>query len=201
MRTITVQYQGDCRQCGANLSPGAQAVYEHRVGIFCPTCAPTAPEDIRAYRQQGADKRADRLQGWADARRQRALATFEHNRIYTGDHAFNTQPGHIPLRARVIAQENRAFESLQVAERLENKAASVRRGRVAGAAARDDEAHREALRAALTPGMTVHTDHYGDGVLKRVYTKSARVTVTRNNLASDVTVDLIFVSKVKETEQ
>ena len=206
MRTITVQYQGDCRQCGENLSPGAQAVYERRVGIFCPACAPTAPEDIRAYRQQGADKRADRLQGWADARRQRAGATFEHNRIYTDDIAFNTQPGHIPLRARIIAQNDRAHESLQVAERMEQKAASVRRVRVAGDAAHRHEAQREAARATLipgtfTPGMAVHTAHYGDGVLKRVYAKSARVTITRNNLAFDVTVDLMFLHKADEGKQ
>lgn len=41
------------------------------------------------------------------------LRMHAHDRKhYLGDHAFNTQPGHIPLRARVIARDDQAHESL-----------------------------------------------------------------------------------------
>ena len=68
MREILVKYSGDCAKCGETLEVGAKAVYERRVGIFCSGCAPTDPEEIRAVRQEGADRKADRLQGWADKR-------------------------------------------------------------------------------------------------------------------------------------
>jgi len=42
VRRIIVKYTGECRKCGETLSVGAEAVYEKRVGVFCPSCAPTA---------------------------------------------------------------------------------------------------------------------------------------------------------------
>jgi phage shock protein A len=70
------------------------------------------------YRER-REARAERLRGWAGKREERAEAVFEAGRPFTGDLAFNTQPGHIPFRARLIAREDRAYESL-------GKAASMR---------------------------------------------------------------------------
>ena len=52
MRAIIVKYDGECRKCGATLPVGVDAIYERHIGVFCPGCAPTDPEEIRAYRQE-----------------------------------------------------------------------------------------------------------------------------------------------------
>lgn len=72
------------------------------------------------------EARAARLEGWADKRQASAAATFKRTEVYRGDHAFNTQPGHIPERARVIRAEERAFQDMQTARRLDTRAAGIR---------------------------------------------------------------------------
>lgn len=47
MRQIIIKYVGDCHKCGTTLPVGSQAIYEKRVGIFCLTCGPTDPEEVR----------------------------------------------------------------------------------------------------------------------------------------------------------
>lgn len=71
--------------------------------------------------------RAERLRGWADKRNADASASrarFDH---YRGDIAFNTQPGHIPERARMIRAEDRAFESMAKAADMASRADSIER--------------------------------------------------------------------------
>lgn len=72
--------------------------------------------------------KADRLRGWADKRETTANRTL--NRIserYRGDHAFNTQPGHIPERARTIRQEDAAFTSFGKAADMTDRADGIER--------------------------------------------------------------------------
>jgi hypothetical protein len=76
------------------------------------------------YRER-RERRAERLRGWADKRQRDARATFAAHEQYRGDVAFNTQPGHIPERARVIAREDRAFHSLQKADRMDERASNI----------------------------------------------------------------------------
>src|SRR3990167_7077850 len=115
MRQINIKYDGCCNRCEAALVRGSPAVYEKSMGIFCVGHAPIEVEDIRHYRQIKADAKADKYVLWAAKRRSEAERVFDHNSHYTGDIAFNTQPGHIPLRARVIARNKRADENLRVA--------------------------------------------------------------------------------------
>ena len=76
------------------------------------------------YRER-REARAQRLHEWAAKRQTRAAATLKADERFTGDHAFNTQPGHIPERARVIAREDRAFESIRKAEGMASRAAGI----------------------------------------------------------------------------
>jgi hypothetical protein len=76
-------------------------------------------------RREILERKLELRQEWADKRQTKANAVFTRNEPFTSDHAFNTQPGHIPLRARIIAQEDRAFESLQVAKHHEQCAAGI----------------------------------------------------------------------------
>ena len=76
------------------------------------------------YRQRRLAKAA-RLRGWAETRVERAnatLASFDH---YRGDWAFATQPGRIPERDRMNRAEARSFESLDKADRMAARAASI----------------------------------------------------------------------------
>ncbi len=78
-------------------------------------------------RRERMEARADRREGWADGRREKASAIHKQDAHYRSDHAFNTQPGHIPERARVNARSQRAFEHSNVAEHHDEKAVGIRR--------------------------------------------------------------------------
>lgn len=76
------------------------------------------------YRER-RQRKAERLREWAAKRNRDATAVFKRNEVFTKDHAFNTQPGHIPLRARVIAQNDRAFRSMQKAGEMKGRATGI----------------------------------------------------------------------------
>src|SRR3989304_4910642 len=76
------------------------------------------------YRERRLQK-AERLREWAAKRTVQAQATFKANEPFTTDHAFNAQPGHIPLRSRIIAREDRAHESLAKANSMASRAANI----------------------------------------------------------------------------
>lgn len=78
------------------------------------------------YRER-REARAARLRGWANTREIRAAATLAAGDKYRGDTAFNTQPGHIPERARLIARTDKAFESITVAKSMNSRAAEIER--------------------------------------------------------------------------
>ena len=78
------------------------------------------------YRER-REAKAERLRGWAEKRTTQATAALATGDKYRGDHAFNTQPGHIPERARLIARQDRAFESLKKAQGMNSRAAEIER--------------------------------------------------------------------------
>lgn len=198
MNQITLRYAGTCRKCGTTLPAGALAVYESRVGIFCPADAPSDPEEIRAYRQESADRKAEKYEEWAKKRRAKAEAALKRNEVHTGDIAFNTQPGHIPERARIIKQNDKAIESLETAKRFEDKAKALRRVRVAGDTERARQAKRDAIRPLLRVGMAVYTDLYGVGLVKRINKKTATIDKTGRFGESTVAVDLSWIRILPE---
>ncbi|MFI4977582.1 MAG: DUF3560 domain-containing protein [Solirubrobacterales bacterium] len=99
------------------------------------------------YRER-REARAERLRGWAATRQARAAAVFKAGEPFTSDIAFNTQPGHIPFRARLIAREERAYESVQKAASMESRADGIE-AQLTGAIYSDDPDAIEALRARL----------------------------------------------------
>lgn len=76
------------------------------------------------YRER-RERRAERLRDWADKRGRDAGASLARFDQYRGDIAFNTQPGHIPERARMIRAEDRAFESLSKAAGMRARADGI----------------------------------------------------------------------------
>ena len=190
MRTITVKYDGVCKKCGAALVVGQQAAYERASGIFCPGCAPTDTEEIRAYRQERADAKADKYEGWAAKRRERAAAVLKADEWARGDYAFNTQPGHIPGRQGMNDRHDRQYESLETAQRFEAKAESLRHVRVKGDAAARDEAVRLRVLSWIKVGMMVNGFGQKSCEVLKINKNTARI----RGQGSDYNERLIFLS-------
>ena len=76
------------------------------------------------YRER-REARTERLREWAGKREERAAAVFKAGEPFRGDTAFNTQPGHIPFRAKLIAREDRAHESLAKAGSMRSRADGI----------------------------------------------------------------------------
>lgn len=130
---------------------------------------------MTAQKQRWA-ARADQRQAQAA----KARAEAEHllaNRCR--DHAFMTQPGHIPARARELARTDRAMELLQAAERAEDKARNLQAmaGRQAGDAEREKEAARQASEWQV--GQIVFSILYGRAEVLKVNAKTLRLKTDR----------------------
>jgi uncharacterized Zn finger protein (UPF0148 family) len=199
MRTLTLQYAGACRKCGDTLPVGSTASYERRIGVFCPGCTPTDTEELRRYREEAAERRAERLEQWAASRRQKArLAEAPADRM-RGDIAFWTQPGRIPYRDRVMSGIQRAAEHAQMARAHEDKAQRVRRGvRVAGDAERAREERRERARAWVRAGSRVESPLWGRGTVERVNRKTVTVRWERGNRGKE---DLSWIRNLDDGGQ
>lgn len=198
MRQIIVKYQGDCRKCGATLAVGERAIYERHIGIFCPECEPTDSEEIRTYRQEAADRKADKYDEWADKREQRAEAQLNSYPEIRHDIAFITQPGRIPFRDRMNRADSRAFESLQVAEGMRTKAESLRHIKVKGDAEKRWQGLRDLNTDRFKVGDMVDTGIYGKGTILKINKKTAKIGNAGTSGTFTVNVDLAFLSPVKE---
>lgn len=78
-------------------------------------------------RRERLERKAELRRDWADKRRSKASAEFAKGDPYRGDVAFNTQPGHIPERARVIAAADRGHVHAQMASHHNSKADGLER--------------------------------------------------------------------------
>jgi len=76
-------------------------------------------------RRERLEAKLEKRQDWAAGRRSKAEHGFAQADPYRGDVAFNTQPGHIPERARVIRAGERAMEHMTMAEHHDSKAAGL----------------------------------------------------------------------------
>lgn len=175
MRELTVKYQGECKKCGHVLEIGQPAMYEKSMGIFCKGCEPKEVEEIRACRLAKAEHKAEKYEKWAEKRERKAEAALNSFPSMRHDWAFVTQPGHIPARARMNKSDDRAFESLKVAEGFRNKAESLLTVRVAGDAERNRQAKREALDKLIQKGSRVHDAVFGEGTVLSIHKKSYRI--------------------------
>lgn len=76
-------------------------------------------------RRERLERKLELRQDWAAKRTAKANVVFEKAEHYRGDHAFNTQPGHIPERARLIKAEDRAFADMDMAKHHESCAKGI----------------------------------------------------------------------------
>jgi hypothetical protein len=102
------------------------------------------------------EARAERLRGWAETREERAAAVLKAGEPYTSDLAFNTQPGPMPFRTRLIAREDRAYESLAKADAMKSRADGIE-AQAANAIYDDDPDAAGALRERIA-GLEAERD-------------------------------------------
>lgn len=76
-------------------------------------------------RRERKEARMQRRLDWAVGRDKKAASIDAYTDRYRGDIAFNTQPGHIPERARVIRMQDRAFQDRTMAEHHRSKADGI----------------------------------------------------------------------------
>lgn len=175
MRQLTVKYQGECKKCGQSLEIGQEAMYEKSMGIFCVGCEPTDTEEIRAFRVEKTERKAEKYEAWAAKREHKANRQLNSNPEVRHDWAFITQPGHIPFRAKMIQADDRAYESLNIANGFRNKAENLRHVRVAGDAERKYQARREANDLLIHKGSKISDIVFGEGTVISIHKKSYRI--------------------------
>jgi len=151
-------------------------------------------EELRAARQAGADRKATQLleRALKKAGRGKALLA-EAERI--SDMIPPGQPilvGHHSERRhrrdleRIRTKTYKGFELINEGLKLQKRAEGLQSGvRVKGDAEREDQAHRDAITAAVTVGMTVHCPIYGDLEVLKVNQKTLKVRGRFGDLSVD----------------
>lgn len=172
MRQIEIKYTGNCKRCDALLEIGKQAMYEKSMGVFCLGCEPKDTEEIRNFRQIKADLKATKYNKWAEKRELKAQTQLNSYPEIRHDIAFNTQPGHIPFRERMIKSDDKAFESLQIARQFREKVARLEIVRVAGDAERRRQNKRDINDTIIKQGSEVKDFCFGRGVVIRANKKT-----------------------------
>lgn len=196
MRAITVKYSGECRKCGTTLNIGDDAIYERHVGLFCLPCEPKETKEIRTYRQEAANHKADKYDEWASKREHKAEAQLNSYPETRHDWAFITQPGRIPLREHMNRADDRACESLNIANNMRNKADSLRHVRVKGDADKRWQSKRDYTLTWLKQGMEVDSGIYGIGTVLKINKKTAKIGSTGTSKTYITNVDLAFLSQL-----
>lgn len=76
-------------------------------------------------RRERLERKLEKRLDWAEGRDKKAAEAYAYGDKYRGDIAFNTQPGHIPERARVIRKTEKAFEHATMAAHHRGAAAGI----------------------------------------------------------------------------
>ena len=139
-------------------------------------------EEQRKIKKEKAERKARRLE--LRARRLLKEAREIENswpKDIIHDIAFITQPGHIPMRARIIRQQEKVFALREEAKKLFKKAENIRiyGSRIKGDAERAREERRKKLDQEVQIGSRVYCPIYGWGEVLKIFKKSYRVKFDR----------------------
>jgi len=155
-------------------------------------------EEQRKIKKEKAERKAKRIETRAKRllkEAQRIEESWPKDVIH--DIAFITQPGHIPMRARIIRQQEKVFALREEAKKLFEKAENIRiyGSRVKGDAERAREEKREKLDREVQVGSRVFCPLYGWGEVLKIFKKSYRVKFDRGFV---LTVDKVLFELKKE---
>jgi len=155
-------------------------------------------EEQRKIKKEKAERKARRLESRARRLLKKAQEIEDSwPKDIIHDIAFLTQPGHIPMRARIIRQHDKVLKLREEAKRLLEKAENIRiwGSRVRGDAERAREEKREKLDQEVQIGSRVFCPLYGWGEILKVYKKSYKVKFDRGFV---LTVDKVLFELRKE---
>jgi len=156
-------------------------------------------EELREYRFKKARKRADQLEQWANNKLKKAKQIEDSWGDVIHDIAFLTQPGHIPLRARINRQQEKVFQLREEAEKLQERAKGVMeyKTRVAGDAAAIREMQRKEQDKIISVGTQIFCALYHrKGIVEKVFKKSYRIKFA--DIEHTITLDKTYVVKYEE---
>lgn len=141
---VTVQ-----KQNGRNTTATIERVGKDvRIGSDRVRLGHLAPRgEEKTYRER-REAKAERLRGWAEKRETEAVAALNSQPELRHDWAFITQPGRIPERDRMNAADERAFKSMDKAERMAERADNIEAA-ARGAIYSDDADAIERLEAKI----------------------------------------------------
>ena len=131
-------------------------------------------DELRKYRQEKADRKAERIRGWGESKLKQAQILEDSIPEYAHDYAFITQPGHIPARARFIKKQDKAFQLRKEGQAQIERAERIKKygGRIKGDAERARETMREEQDKTIGKGSRIHDFCFGDGEVVRVNKKT-----------------------------
>ena len=157
------------------------------------TAAPGEPKPRMTLKERWLN-RANVSERAAQRNMERVAEIERRHAPYRGDIAFNTQPGRIPQRERMIREQDRAFElrkkareQLQRAQELRNLATTNK-----GDAERKRQAERDAV--TVEKGSRISTIMYGPGVVVRVNKKTVSYQIGQTGFV--VKVDKSWVQGI-----
>lgn len=119
-------------------------------------------------------RKADRLREWAEKREKKAAAVFKQSEPFRGDIAFNTQPGSFPFRAKLIAREDRAYQSLKKADSMQARADGIE-AQAAHTIYSDDEDATERLQEKIARLKTTQEHYKAINAAIRKHAKAGQV--------------------------
>ena len=142
---------------------------------------PLTTEDIRAIRQDRANRKADRLEKWAESRQKKADELDKQTRPFTSDWSFVTQPitpnaggrRFAKFRQKITDKVDKKYALMNEADDLLERAESLREPvLVKGDTAKKRQAKLEFIRSQIKVGDTVTDWIYGEGVISKINQKT-----------------------------
>lgn len=161
---------------------------------------PMTIDELRAYRQSKADRKAERLERWAESRERTADELDKQVKPFVSDWSFVTQPitnnsggrSFARFREKITAKIDRMFELCNEADELRERAESIRSNVIVkGDAERKRQATRDANDKIVKVGSRVFSYSFGDGEVVKVNKISYSVKIDR--LDSVLNVDKCYV--------
>ena len=144
-------------------------------------------------RRERMERRLEKRLEWAESREKKAAALLKQNEPLQGDVSFNTQPGHIPERARAIAREDRAFDHVRMADHHLARADGIE-SQLEKSIFSDDEDAAERLAERIAEleeersrMKTINAEiRKGEGWQARLQAKGLELTARETQILSDV---------------
>lgn len=165
---------------------------------------PMTVDEIRAYRQNKADRKAERLERWAESRERTAEELDKQVKPFVSDWSFVTQPitsnsggrAFKRFRDKISNKIDKKHELLNEADDLRERAERLRNSvSVKGDAERKRQAIRDANDEIIKVGSRVFSFSFGNGEVVKVNKISYSVKIDRLN--SVLKLDKCYVKLIE----